>query len=129
MSAEDLTWNHSSLLDSIADVTSLRDQEGGDLLVSGNVGQITDLLTHALVDQLNLMIEPILLGAGKRIFPLDGVASNPGVVLARAWLAALSDACACFNVFTPSKLSTGTPLASAATQREVIPRSTPTGTA
>ncbi len=32
------------------------------------------LLTEGLVDELNLMIEPILLGGGKRIFPEDGAA-------------------------------------------------------
>jgi dihydrofolate reductase len=93
LKAEDLTWNNSSLLDSIDDVTSLREQEGGDLLVWGSASLSTDLLAHGLVDQLNLMIEPILLGGGKRIFPLDGIARNmelatcttssTGVILAR----------------------------------------------
>jgi dihydrofolate reductase len=32
------------------------------------------LLAESLVDELNLMIEPILLGGGKRIFPEDGIA-------------------------------------------------------
>jgi dihydrofolate reductase len=77
LTTDDLTWNNTTLLPgdrAIADIAALRAQEGGDLLIWGSVSLVKTLLTEGLVDQLNLMIEPILLGGGKRIFPEDGVA-------------------------------------------------------
>ena len=40
----------------------------------GSASLVRTLLTEAVVDELNLTIEPILLGSGKRIFPEDGMA-------------------------------------------------------
>jgi dihydrofolate reductase len=77
LTADDLTWNNTTLLPgdrAIADIAALRAQEGGDVLIWGSASLVKTLLTEGLVDQLNLMIEPILLGGGKRIFPEDGVA-------------------------------------------------------
>ncbi len=77
LTPDDLTWENSTLLspaDAVADVAALRDQEGGDLVMWGSVSLVRALLEAGLVDELNLMIEPILLGGGKRIFPDDGTA-------------------------------------------------------
>jgi dihydrofolate reductase len=77
LTTDDLSWNNTTLLPgdrAIADIAALHTQEGGDLLIWGSVSLVKTLLTEGLVDQLNLMIEPILLGGGKRIFPEDGVA-------------------------------------------------------
>ena len=73
----DLTWNNTTLLspeDPIADIAALRSQQGGDLLIWGSVSLVKTLIINALVDELILMIEPVLLGGGKRIFPEDGAA-------------------------------------------------------
>jgi dihydrofolate reductase len=73
----DLTWNNSVLLsrdDALGDIAKLREQPGGDLSLMGSVSLVRALLEEGLVDELNLMIEPILLGGGKRIFPDDGTA-------------------------------------------------------
>jgi dihydrofolate reductase len=77
LTQHDLTWNNSSLLSpehAIADIAALRAQQGGDLLIWGSVSLVQALLAEELVDELSLMIEPILLGGGKRIFPDDGAA-------------------------------------------------------
>ena len=76
LSQDDMTWNTTLLSpdNAVADIAALRDQDGGDLLVWGSVSLATALLAAGLVDELNLMIEPILLGGGKRIFPEDGTA-------------------------------------------------------
>ena len=77
LTQSDLTWNNTSLLspeDPIADIAKLRRQEGGDLLIWGSVSLVKTLLAQELVDELSLMIEPILLGGGKRIFSEDGTA-------------------------------------------------------
>ena len=77
LTEDDLTWNNTTLLspeDAIADIAALRAEDGGDLLIWGSASLVTTLLAAGLVDELNLMIEPILLGGGKRIFPEDGTA-------------------------------------------------------
>ncbi len=74
---DDLTWNNTMLLPgdrAVADIAALRGEPGGDLVVWGSASLVTTLLAEGLVDELNLMIEPILLGGGKRIFPEDGAA-------------------------------------------------------
>ena len=74
LNPDDLTWNNTELLTSLSEVADLRDQDGGDLMVWGSSQLVAALIVEGLIDELNLMIEPILLGAGKRIFPDDGVA-------------------------------------------------------
>ena len=76
LTEDDLSWNTTLLSpgDAVADIAALRARDGGDLLIWGSASLVTTLLAAGLVDELNLMIEPILLGGGKRIFPDDGVA-------------------------------------------------------
>ena len=77
LSESDLTWTNSMLLsadDAVGDIAAKRDQPGGDLVIMGSASLVTTLLGAGLVDELNLMIEPILLGGGKTIFPADGTA-------------------------------------------------------
>jgi dihydrofolate reductase len=76
LTQDDLTWNSTLLSpdDAVGDIAALRAQDGGDLIVWGSASLVTTLLAHGLVDVLNLMIEPVLLGGGKRIFPDDGMA-------------------------------------------------------
>jgi len=77
LSPDDLTWNNTTLLspeNPIAEIAALRGQDGGDLLIWGSASLVKALMAAELVDELTLMIEPILLGGGKRIFPEDGAA-------------------------------------------------------
>ena len=72
---DDLTWEHSTLLpanDVLGAVAELKSRPGGDIQVMGSPSLATALLAADLVDELRLMVEPILLGGGKRIFPEDG---------------------------------------------------------
>lgn len=50
----------------------LRAREGTGLQVWGSASLAAQLAEHDLVDEYLLMIEPILLGGGKRVFPEDG---------------------------------------------------------
>jgi len=73
---EDLTWGNSTLLsptDPIAAVRELKAGPGRDVAVVGSSSVARLLAEHDLVDEYRLMIEPILLGGGKRIFVEDGV--------------------------------------------------------
>jgi dihydrofolate reductase len=83
LTESDLTWSNTTLLpgsDAVAEVGALRARDGGDLVVMGSPTLVRTLLAEGLVDELTLMIEPILLGGGKRIFPEDGVARAMGLV-------------------------------------------------
>jgi dihydrofolate reductase len=72
---DDLSWNNSTLLpadDVVGAVQRLRAESGGDLQVMGSASFAQTLITNDLVDEFRLMIEPIVLGGGKRLFPDDG---------------------------------------------------------
>ena len=74
---DDLTWNNTTLLspdNAITDIAELRARDGGDLVLMGSATLARALLAEGVVDELLVMIEPIILGGGKRIFADDGVA-------------------------------------------------------
>src|SRR5204862_7832310 len=58
----------------VSDVSKLREQHGGDISIMGSASVVRALLSAGLVDELMLMIEPIVLGGGKSIFEPDGKA-------------------------------------------------------
>ena len=53
-------------------IAALKEQDGGGLLVIGSTVLVHSLLQHGLVDELRLMIDPVMVGGGKRLFPDDG---------------------------------------------------------
>jgi dihydrofolate reductase len=75
LSEDDLTWNNSHLLasdDAIGAIRELREQDGEAMQVWGSASLARQLVEHDLVDEYQVMIEPVLLGGGKRLFPDDG---------------------------------------------------------
>jgi len=81
----DLTWEPTSLIrgnDVTKAVNELRERPGGDVGVMGSSQLVRSLLEADLVDEINLMIEPIVLGGGKSIFPADGRARQYELVSA-----------------------------------------------
>jgi dihydrofolate reductase len=76
LTLDDMTWNSTllSAQDAIADIATLRAQPGGDIITWGSASLVKAMLAAGLVDELTLMLEPILLGGGKGIFPDDGMA-------------------------------------------------------
>jgi dihydrofolate reductase len=69
-------WNNTTLLagdDAIGAIRQLRDRDGdGGIQVWGSASLALRLVENDLVDEYRLMLEPILLGGGKTIFPSDG---------------------------------------------------------
>ena len=63
-------WNNTTVLKgNLADeVGKLKEKFAGDILVAGSAQLVQSLLALDLVDELHLMVFPILLGAGKRLF-------------------------------------------------------------
>ena len=70
-----LEWQNSTVLegDLAAAVAALKQEDGGDLHTIGSTELVRSLLEHDLVDEFRLVIDPVLLGGGKRIFRDDAV--------------------------------------------------------
>jgi dihydrofolate reductase len=71
---EPLEWQNSTLLErDVADeVAALKQEDGDDVHVIGSAQLVQTLIQHDLVDELRVMIDPLVVGGGKRIFPDDG---------------------------------------------------------
>jgi dihydrofolate reductase len=68
---KDPSWNNSTVIDGrdiVSGVRKLREKPGGDIVVHGSGMLVQALLEHDLVDELRLMVFPVVLGAGKRLF-------------------------------------------------------------
>jgi dihydrofolate reductase len=72
-----LSWNNSTLLqgDVAQEVRSLKSQDGGPIQVTGSHGLVQTLMRHDLVDRYQLIVHPVVLGSGKRLF---GDGAEPG---------------------------------------------------
>ena len=68
---EGLDWSSSTLLegDPVEAVRKLKEGDGGPILVAGSCTLVHTLLGAGLVDELRLMIFPVVLGSGRRLFP------------------------------------------------------------
>jgi dihydrofolate reductase len=68
---EDPDWNNTTVLDSgdaTEQVRKLKDEFDGELQVPGSHRLVQELIEADLVDQVNLMVFPVILGTGKRVF-------------------------------------------------------------
>ncbi|TSE04415.1 dihydrofolate reductase [Mesorhizobium intechi] len=70
-----LTWQNTQWLgeDIVAALRRLTQQDGPDLLIQGSADLIQTLLANGLIDEIRLMIFPLLLGKGKRLFGDDAM--------------------------------------------------------
>jgi dihydrofolate reductase len=72
--SEPLEWQNSTVLqgDVAEAVAALKRQDGGDLLVIGSTALVQTLVGHDLVDEFRVMVDPLVVGGGKRLFRDDG---------------------------------------------------------
>jgi dihydrofolate reductase len=63
-------WNNSHLIKAnvAQEVSKLKQQSGQDILVAGSATLIQTLIQHNLIDEYHLMVYPVILGSGKRLF-------------------------------------------------------------
>ena len=63
-------WNNSTVLggDAVMEVSKLKEQLRGEIVVPGSIGLVRTLIEHDLVEELRLMIYPVVLGDGERLF-------------------------------------------------------------
>jgi dihydrofolate reductase len=68
---KELGWNNSTLIagDVVEEIRDLRARQGGPLLVAGSHTLVHTLMANNLVDELRLMIFPVTIGSGLRVFP------------------------------------------------------------
>jgi dihydrofolate reductase len=71
---EPLSWNNSTLLegDAADAVAKLKEQPGNDLVILGSGELVQSLMRHNLIDRYVLLIHPLVLGSGRRLFPDGG---------------------------------------------------------
>jgi dihydrofolate reductase len=67
---EEPGWNNSTVLkgDVAEEVTRLKEEQDGDIVVHGSARLVQTLVEHDLVDEFRLMVFPVVLGSGKRLF-------------------------------------------------------------
>jgi dihydrofolate reductase len=75
LSDAELTWNNTERIaggEAVARIRELRAAPGGDLAMMGSPTLVRTLIAEGLVDELQLIQMPVILGGGKSIFPPDG---------------------------------------------------------
>jgi dihydrofolate reductase len=67
---EDPVWNNSTILkgDVVSEVSKLKQERNGEIVVAGSIQLVHTLIQHDLVDELRLMVYPVVLGIGNRLF-------------------------------------------------------------
>jgi dihydrofolate reductase len=70
----ELAWHNSEVLrgDLVEEATRRKAGEGGDILTTGSISVARQLLRAGLVDELSLLVHPIVVGAGQRLFEDGG---------------------------------------------------------
>ncbi len=66
-------WRNSTLITDnvLAEIQALKEQQGGDLYIDGSSVLVHSLVRNGLVDEFHLLVYPIVLGSGKKVFPDD----------------------------------------------------------
>jgi dihydrofolate reductase len=101
----DPEWQHTTVLDgdAVDRVRALKEQPGGELQVHGSCGLVRDLHAAGLVDEYRLIVFPVVVGQGKRLFPEGTPASGFTATDSR-----VTSTGATYSAFTPAPFVNGT---------------------
>jgi dihydrofolate reductase len=79
-------WNNSTLINAniVEAITNLKQQEGQDITVHGSATLVQTLMQHNLVDRYRLLVYPVVLGKGKRLF-VEGTTATLKLVETRTF--------------------------------------------
>ena len=91
---KEATWNNSTIISKnvVEEISKLKAMEGKDILVFGSGVLVKTLMENNLIDEIRLLVYPIILGSGKRLFQEEDIAKlqllearafKTGVVLLR----------------------------------------------
>lgn len=61
-------WQNTTLVDTLSKVAEVKSAAGGQIAVNGSAGLVRSLLAERLLDELRLLVFPVVIGAGKRLF-------------------------------------------------------------
>ena len=77
LNAPDISWNNSRLIrgDVAGAISKLKQQPDNNLLISGGAGLVHSLMQWDLIDEYRLLVYPVVLGKGKRLFRDDSTAT------------------------------------------------------
>ena len=76
--SQELEWNNSTLIgENVAqEISEIKRQPGKDIVISGSGALVRSLLDYGVLDELKLMVHPIIVGSGKKLFE-DGEKRTP----------------------------------------------------
>ena len=65
-----MAWHNSTLINAniVEEITTLKQQDGKDIVVHGSATLVHTLMQHDLVDRYRLLVYPVVVGKGKRLF-------------------------------------------------------------
>ena len=61
-------WASSRVVGDVADIRKLKEEDGKDIYAVGGAGVVSSLVNHGLIDEIRIVIHPIILGKGKALF-------------------------------------------------------------
>ncbi len=101
---QDPGWDGTTVLsgDALAAVRELKEQPGGELQVHGSAGLAASLHAAGLIDEYRLLVFPVTVGAGKRLFTEDAPPSGFTVVESR-----MTSTGAAYTALAPAAFSSG----------------------
>jgi class 3 adenylate cyclase len=83
----DAPWGPSTIInqDVVGRIRALKEEDGGDILLQGSAELLNSLIPHDVIDEYRLMVFPVLLGSGKRLFAETTDVSHLELVETRAF--------------------------------------------
>ncbi|QNE20055.1 dihydrofolate reductase [Kribbella qitaiheensis] len=82
---QDPQWKNSTVLRDLGAVSALKDQPGKDIVTTGSIDLVHQLIGAGLVDEFRLFVYPVVLGRGRRLFPDDVALPRLRLVETRAF--------------------------------------------